>query len=382
MLLVVEEIPAGSVPTKAVGPGLAARIMTGAPMPEGADVVVKIEDTEPAGEGGTVAVRVAAQAGANVRFRGEDVRSGDEVLGVGETMTPAAVALAAATGHASVWVHRRPVVAVLATGDELVEPGEVPGPGQIRDSNSHGLAAQVAAAGGLPLRYDIVRDDEASVRAALGRAAEEADVIVSSGGVSVGDYDVVRDVLTRVGRLEFWSVAMRPGSPVTFGEYRGRPFFGLPGNPTSSFVGFELFTRPALRKMQGFAELERPHVIARADARRAQTARARALHPRRAHPHARRSGSGLRGLLGREPVLGTVERAAPGQLLPDRARGGRGAGSRRARGVHPARRRRGHAVSTGNTIVASFVGPFGHRARPPSWRASSPRSPREACAWA
>jgi len=263
MLSVIEEVPAGSVPLKRVGQLEATRIMTGAPVPEGADAVVKIEDTEPAGLGGLVAVRVAAGPGQNIRLRGEDVRSGDVVLREGEIMSPAAIALAASTGHARVWVSRRPRVAVLATGDELVEPQRVPGPGQIRDSNSHAIAAQVVAAGGIPLRYDIVRDTEASVRAALARAASEADVIISSGGVSVGDYDVVRDVLTRDGRLEFWSVAMRPGSPVTFGEYAGVPFFGLPGNPTSGFVGFELFVRPALRLMQGFESLTRPLVSAR-----------------------------------------------------------------------------------------------------------------------
>lgn len=263
MLAVIEEVGAGTVPDKVVGPGQATRIMTGAPMPEGADAVVKIEHTVPASTGGMVAVQAPATPGLNVRFRGEDVRSGDEVLGVGEIVTPAAVALAASTGHPEVLVHRRPRVAVLATGDELVDPSQVPGPGQIRDSNSRALAAQVSVAGGIPLRYEIVRDTEESVRAALGRAATEADVIISSGGVSVGDYDVVRHVLESEGQLEFWSVAMRPGSPVTFGEYSGVPFFGLPGNPTSGFVGFELFVRPALRLMQGFAELHRPTVAAR-----------------------------------------------------------------------------------------------------------------------
>ena len=263
MLEVVEEIPAGCVPTRAIAPGQAARIMTGAPLPEGASAVVKIEDTEPAGLGGTVAIRVPAREGENIRRRGEDVRLGDVVLAPGEIVNPAAVALAASTGHASVWVHRRPRVAVLATGDELVAPDTVPGPGQIRDSNSHAIAAQVSAAGACPLRYEIVRDTTEAVRAALARAAAETDVIISSGGVSVGDYDVVRDVLTREGRLEFWSVAMRPGSPVTFGAYAGVPFFGLPGNPTSAFVGFELFVRPALRTMLGHRELRRPVVTAR-----------------------------------------------------------------------------------------------------------------------
>jgi molybdopterin molybdotransferase len=263
LLRVIEEVPAGTVPTRRVGPNEATRIMTGAPMPEGADAVVKIEETLPAPAGGDVAVRVPATPGQHVRLRGADVRCGDEVLTVGEVFSPAAAGLAASTGHVNVWVCRRPRVAILATGDELVEPGHIPGSGQIRDSNSYALAAQVSSAGGVPLRYDIVRDTEDSVRSALELAATQADVIVSSGGVSVGDYDVVRDVLQREGRLDFWSIAMRPGSPVTFGEYAGIPFFGLPGNPTSGFVGFELFVRPSLRLMQGFQSLQRPTVTAR-----------------------------------------------------------------------------------------------------------------------
>lgn len=263
LLSVIEEVPAGTVPTRHVGPHEATRIMTGAPMPQGADAVVKIEDTVPAPAGGDVAVRVPATPGQHVRLRGVDVGCGDEVLAVGEVFSPAATGLAASTGHVDVWVCRRPRVAILATGDELVEPSHVPGPGQIRDSNSYALAAQVSSAGGVPLRYEIVRDTEESVRGALQLAATQADVIVSSGGVSVGDYDVVRDVLQREGQLDFWSIAMRPGSPVTFGEYAGVPFFGLPGNPTSGFVGFELFVRPALRLMQGFESLQRPTVTAR-----------------------------------------------------------------------------------------------------------------------
>jgi molybdopterin molybdotransferase len=263
LLRVVEEVAAGRVPTKCVGPLQATRIMTGAPMPEGADAVVKIEHTVPASAGGDVAVRAPITSGSNVRLQGADVRSGEEVLGVGEVLSPAAIALAASTGHPDVWVYRRPRVAVIATGDELVDPGSTPGPGQIRNSNSYALAAQVSLAGGIPLRYDIVRDTEELVRAAFRTAAKQADVIVSSGGVSVGDYDVVRDVLDDEGQLDFWRVAMRPGSPVTFGEYMGVPFFGLPGNPTSGFVGFELFVRPALRLMQGFESLRRPSVTAR-----------------------------------------------------------------------------------------------------------------------
>lgn len=262
VLKVIEEVPAGSVARLAVEAGQATRIMTGAPMPQGADAVVKIEDTVPGHAGEQVAVRLELTSGDNVRLRGEDVRAGDDVLAAGDVIGPAAVGLAAATGNSLACVYRRPRVAILSTGDELVDVADAPGPGKIHDSNSHALAAQVSAAGGIPLRYPLVPDEAEAVREAFGQAAAEADVIVTSGGVSVGDYDVVRSVLTEEGRLEFWSVAMRPGSPQTFGEYDGVPLFGLPGNPTSAYVGFELFVRPALRLMQGFSALDRTVVSA------------------------------------------------------------------------------------------------------------------------
>lgn len=265
VLKVVEEIPAGKTPSRTVGPGQASRIMTGAPMPEGADAVVMVEytESEAAGSGGGDSVRVfrPVAAGENVRKRGEDMRAGDTVLSLGDVVDPAAVGLLAAVGREMVSVYGRPRVGIVSTGDELVEITEKPGPGRIRNTNAYSLSAQVSAAGGVPVRLGIARDTAEETRALLGRAGE-FDVMLATGGVSMGDFDVVREVLESLGELSFWKVAMRPGAPLTFGLIDGTPFFGLPGNPTSSMVAFELFVRPALRVMQGFVDIERPHVPA------------------------------------------------------------------------------------------------------------------------
>jgi molybdopterin molybdotransferase len=167
----------------------------------------------------------------------------------------------AAVGAAEVEVYRRPRVAIVSTGDELVEITEKPGPGKIRNSNSLTLAAQVASAGGVPSMLGVARDNEADTRALLSRAPE-FDMMVTTGGVSMGDFDVVKKVLEEIGVMDFWKVAMRPGAPQTSGTIGGTPFFGLPGNPTSTMVGFELFARPAIRKMAGFTSLARPRVVA------------------------------------------------------------------------------------------------------------------------
>ncbi len=265
-LSIVSYIAAGDSSEEEVGEGQAARIMTGAPMPKGADSVVMVEHTEP-GErssmpGGTVRVMRAARVGENIRYRGEEVKAKEAVLSRGDVVGAPAVGLLASTGHESAPVYRRPRVAVLSTGDELVEVTEKPGPGKIRNSNSYSISAQVLEAGGLPLRYPVVPDEPVATREALARAAGEADFIIASGGVSAGDLDFVRPVLEEMGELEFFKVSMRPGNPQTMGSIEGVPFFGLPGNPTSTFVGFEIFVRPALRFMQGHRELFRPMCIA------------------------------------------------------------------------------------------------------------------------
>jgi molybdopterin molybdotransferase len=267
LLDVIAHIGAGDdVAGIVVGPGQAARIMTGAAMPAGADAVVMVEYTHPEVGDGGIASKVAflheAAEGDHVRRRGEEVRAGDVVLADGEVLGPAAIGLLAATGHATVSVRRRPKVAIISTGSELVEVAEKPGPGKIRNSNSYSIAAQVIAAGGVPERYPIVPDEIAATRDAFERAAAECDFIVTSGGVSVGDFDYVKPVLEEMGELAFCKVKMRPGNPQTLGSIAGVPFFGLPGNPTSTYVGFEIFVRPALRMMQGFSSIDRPVTLA------------------------------------------------------------------------------------------------------------------------
>jgi molybdopterin molybdotransferase len=265
VLAVVDHIAAGSMPQAVVGRGQASRIMTGAPVPAGADAIVMVEHTDgleaAGGTGGTVAIKRSATAGDHIRLAGEDVKAGETVLHAGEVVNPASVGLMAALGAARVSVYRRPRVAIVSTGDELVGISEKPGPGKIRNSNSYSLAAQVLAAGGIPCMLGIARDNAADTRALLSRAGE-FDLMITTGGVSMGDFDVVKDVLAEIGELDFWKVAMRPGAPQTYGTVAGTPFFGLPGNPTSTMVGFELFVRPAIRTMRGFATLDRPRVPA------------------------------------------------------------------------------------------------------------------------
>jgi molybdenum cofactor synthesis domain-containing protein len=263
VLRVIGEVAAGHAPRDAVVPGTAVRILTGARVPEGADAVVPVEDTDaPAGAADLperVAVHVAASPGRHIRSAGSDLQAGAVLLSRGHRLTPQRVALVAAAGHTVLPVHRRPSVAVLATGDELVAVGEPLGPSAIPDSNSEGLAAQAASCGADVVRLGIAPDDRDAVLGRLLEGIAVADVLVVSGGVSVGAHDVVKEAFERVGRLDLWRVAIQPGKPLAFGR-APRPdrgtclFFGLPGNPVSSFVTFELFVRPVLRRMLGFAD--------------------------------------------------------------------------------------------------------------------------------
>ncbi len=260
-LKVLMDLPAGKHTERRVGPDEAMRIMTGAPLPAGADAVVPVELTERVSES---RVRILEEHGKqkNVRLAGEDIPIGRKVLAVGEEITPAKLGLLASIGRANLRVYRRARVAVLATGDELVNPGEPLSPGKIRSSNSYTMIAQTRMCGAETMYLGIARDTKEEVRSHLEQGMS-ADMIVSSGGVSVGDYDYVKDVLKELGaELLFTKVAIKPGMPTVFGLLNGKPVFGLPGNPVSSMVIFEEFVRPALLKMMGRRRIHRPSVEA------------------------------------------------------------------------------------------------------------------------
>jgi molybdopterin molybdotransferase len=263
-LRVVGDVAAGAVPGRAVGAGEAVRIMTGAPMPDGADTVVRVEDTDNGSD--VVTINTATPQGVAVRQAGEDLRRGEGVLARGTVLRHAEIGVLASIGRSKVRVIRRPNVAVLSTGDELVDITDSPGPGQIRDANRYSLAAAVRATGCAAFELGIARDSADDLRHALGNAAF-GDLIVTSGGVSVGDHDHVKPVVDAMGQMDFWSIALRPGRPLAFGELRTKrgavPIFGLPGNPVSALVTFELFVRPALLRMSGRSKLHRPRVTAR-----------------------------------------------------------------------------------------------------------------------
>jgi molybdopterin molybdotransferase len=265
-LQVVADIPAGRPSAVIIVPGTAARITTGAVLPSGADAVVPVEETDDDARGAsplrnTVAIIRAAARGAHVRETGSDVRRGALLLTAGTVIRPAEIALLAAVGHSRVAVHRRPRVAVLATGDELVAPDQEPGPGQIRNVNEAATVAVIQQAGGIPLPLGIAGDRLAEVAAKLEEAiGQGADLVVASAGVSVGAYDVVKDAVRSHGSIDLWRVNMRPGKPLAFGFYRGVPFFGLPGNPVSALMTFDQFVRPALRLLAGFKHWQKPQL--------------------------------------------------------------------------------------------------------------------------
>ena len=270
VLRVVGDLAAGYISEREVGPGEAVRIMTGAPMPPGSDAVVPFEETDEALRGpgelptkaGQVQVLKAAERAANIRFRAEDVRQGNTVLGAGRVVRASEVGVLASLGVATVAVYRRPVVAILSTGDEITEPGQPLLPGRIYDANAYSVAALVQKFGGVPKLLGIARDTVEDLTAKI-REGVAADMIVTSAGVSRGDFDVVKDVLAREGSVDFWTVRMKPGKPLAFGAFaapdgRRVPHLGLPGNPVSSMVAFELFGRPALFTMLGRDDWERP----------------------------------------------------------------------------------------------------------------------------
>lgn len=254
------DLAAGQSAVDRLEPGTAVRIMTGAPVPEGADAVVPVEWTDGATD--EVTISQAPEVGAHVRRRGEDVEAGQVVLEPGTTINARVVAMLAAVGLATIPVHRRPRVTVISTGDELVDPGVDPGPGQIVDSNSYMLAAAVREAGAEAVRVGPVPDDEAVLERVLREEAARSDLLLTSGGVSMGAYDTVKAVLTRTGGVDFVKVAMQPGMPQGAGRVDGTSIVTLPGNPVSSYVSFEVFVRPLIRRLLGHAEIRRPRLHA------------------------------------------------------------------------------------------------------------------------
>ncbi len=273
ILRVIGDVAAGHTASRAVERGTAMRIMTGAPLPQGADAVVRFEETsEGAGARGagkhreSVDILKLVQRGDNVRAAGEDIHVGEIVLPKGMVVRPAEIGVLASLGKKTVSVHRRPRVAILATGDELVTIDEPVTPGKIRNSNGYSNSAAVLKAGGIPIRLGIARDNIADLTAKIRAGLDaDADLFLTSAGVSVGDYDMVKDVLNAEGEMHVWLVKMKPGKPLAFGVLRGKkevPLLGLPGNPVSAMISFEIFARPAILTMLGKTRLARPSVRA------------------------------------------------------------------------------------------------------------------------
>ncbi|PIE32141.1 hypothetical protein CSA56_16150 [candidate division KSB3 bacterium] len=259
---VIEDLPAGYVSKQPVGQGQAIRIMTGAPVPEGADAIVRVEDTQ-SGTNSRVLIFSAVPPQYDLRLAGEDIQRGQTILQAGHVLRPADAGLLASVGRSTVQVYQRPQVAILSTGDELVEIDEPLEPGKIVNANSYSLTALVLESGAIPIQLGIARDTRESLEDAFARGTR-ADVIISSGGVSVGDYDLVKEILQQNdSHMQFWKVCMKPGKPLAFGAISGKPTFGLPGNPVSVMVSFEMFVRPALLKMMGHRSLYRAVVSAR-----------------------------------------------------------------------------------------------------------------------
>lgn len=262
---VVDEVAAGQASLRTVGPGQAIRIMTGAPIPAGADAVVMVERTTTNVDRTVVGVGASVADGDGIRDAGSDVDIGELVFAAGTEVTPAVAGVLASINAGDAPTYRRPHVAVLSTGDELITDGSPLGPGQIRESNLTMLSALLRGSGADVTNLGVVPDDEGQLEQVLREAASKCDAIVTSGGVSMGDYDVVKAVLGRIAQMRWMQVAIKPAKPFAFGVLDGVPIFGLPGNPVSSMVSFEMFARPGLRQMAGHSQLERPSVIAIAD---------------------------------------------------------------------------------------------------------------------
>lgn len=333
LLAVVGEVAAGSMPTKEVGPGTAVRIMTGAPLPEGADAVVKFEDTDEVDRKSSTAdlsqigILCEAKKGLNVRRRGEDIARGNLVIQEGTVLRPQEIGVLASLGLSTALVIRRPIVAILATGDELTGVDQPLPPGNIHDSNTYTIAAEVSRYGGIPGILGIGRDSVESINEKIEEGLD-ADMLITSGGVSKGDYDMVKDVLAEHGEIGFWTVCMKPGKPIAFGvieqikgsKKRKVPHLGLPGNPVSSMITFEQFARPTILKMIGKKVLAKPTIraiiegdITNTDGRRVF---ARVMVTRR-------SGQYYASLTGRQGsgILTSMVRANGLAVIPESSRG-------------------------------------------------------------
>jgi molybdopterin molybdotransferase len=259
-LEVIEDLPAGFISTRTVGRGEAIRIMTGAPIPRGADTIIPVEYTKK--EDSFVVIFKAVSPGENIRRAGEDVKKGERVISSGDLIRPAEVGMLASLGRSFVSVYQRPMVAILCTGEELVDVDGDLDKGKIVSSNSYALAAQVKDCGAIPVQLGIAKDRKEEIKEKLLQGLR-ADVLISSAGISVGDYDFVKEVLNDLGmEMVFWKVAMKPGKPLAFGTIKEKPVFGLPGNPVSSMVSFEQFVRPSLLKMMGHHQIFRPIIEA------------------------------------------------------------------------------------------------------------------------
>jgi molybdopterin molybdotransferase len=315
-LRVLEDLPAGRVARCAVVPGTALRIMTGAPLPTGADAVVPVEGTVPAGD--EVEVRSAVREGANVRRAGEDLAAGARVVAQGDVLRPADIGLLAVAGCATVPVHPRTRLAIVTTGDELVDVAGEPGPGRIRDANLHALRAQAVAFGASPVTFPRVPDRREEVARAIREAAAAADVIVTTGGISMGEYDCVKDVLDELGAERiFWRVAQKPAGPLGLWQLHGKPVFGVPGNPVAAMLVMEEYVRPLLRRMMGFAHLFRPERTGMLETPWTRRAGDDRLHFLRVF--AREEGGGLRARLSGPQgsgVLSSMARANALALIP------------------------------------------------------------------
>ncbi len=262
-LTIVGTVAAGPAPDIAVGPGQAARIMTGAVIPAGADAIVMVELTSV--DGDIVTVTESVPVGNHIRGAGDDIEPGEVVFAPGTVLTPGHLGVLCSLGRREVLAHRRVRVGVFSTGDELVDEDRDLRPGEIRDSNRRTLLSMVALAGADPIDLGLVRDDEDAIEAALRSGAASCDALITSGGVSMGDFDFVKAVLSRIGEMRWMQVAIKPAKPFAFGTVGGTPIFGLPGNPVSSMVSFELFARTGLRSMMGHVDPTRPPIRAIAD---------------------------------------------------------------------------------------------------------------------